>query len=133
MEAFIITILLTILVLPVILLIWVKTSTSNAIGEILNKLNALIIKVDNLEIKENPTEELKEEDVYTINESLLKLIEPIPEEKPFEETVESIKEVIPEKIQVIIPEKEKEQPFEKQKPKKAAFVKQKKQKRERET
>ena len=130
MEAFIITILLTILVLPVILLIWVKTSTSNAIGEILNKLNALIIKVDNLEIKENPTEELKEEDVYTINESLLKLIEPIPEEKPFEETVESIKEVIPEKIQVIIPEKEKEQPFEKQKPKKAAFVKQKKQKRD---
>ena len=130
MEAFIITILLTILVLPVILLIWVKTSTSNAIGEKLNKLNALIIKVDNLEIKENPTEELKEEDVYTINESLLKLIEPIPEEKPFEETVESIKEVIPEKIQVIIPEKEKEQPFEKQKPKKAAFVKQKKQKRD---
>ena len=130
MEAFIIIILLTILVLPVILLIWVKTSTGNAIGEILNKINALIVKVDNLEIKEKPNEAIKEEDVYTINESLLNLIEPIPDEKPIEKVIEPIKEIVIEKVRSTISEVEVEQPFEKPKQKEAAYEKPKKKKRD---
>ncbi|MDG1477306.1 MAG: DUF2339 domain-containing protein [Vicingaceae bacterium] len=130
MEATIIIILLTILVLPVILLIWIKTSTSNSIGQVINKLNALIVKVDKLEIREKPTEAIKDEDVYTINESLLNLIEPIPEEKPIEKVIEPVKEFVPEIIQSTIPEKEIEQAFKKEVPKEAPIVKPKKKKRD---
>ena len=81
MEGIIIFLLLAILALPVILLVWVKTSTSSLIREGLNKLNALIIKVDNLEIKEKESGIIVEEEPIVINENLLTLMDPLPEEK----------------------------------------------------
>mgnify|MGYP001271133173 CR=1 FL=1 len=124
MEGFIILILLTILALPVILLIWVKTSNSNSIREVLNKLNVLIVKVDNLETKSKKTEDVHEEEPYAINESLLTLMETIPDVKPVEKVKEPIKEIIPEIVQPITLKNKVEIKVEE--PKQAAFVKPKK-------
>lgn len=49
MESLIILLVLVFLTVPIILLIWVKISTSSSLSEVINKLIALIIKVHNLE------------------------------------------------------------------------------------
>ena len=82
MEGFIVMLLLAILALPIILLIWVKTSTGSLISEVLQKLNQLSKKVDHLQIvKEElkPESAEEKEDQVVINESLLNLIERLPE------------------------------------------------------
>lgn len=132
MEAFIILILLAILALPVILLIWVKTSTSGSIREVLNKLNALIVKVDKLEIKEKKIE-IFEEDKVVVNESLLTLMDEKPKEgtsleiKKVEQEVIKV-EATPEVVKPVLSKKKVAPKVEKQK--QAAFVKPKKKKRD---
>ena len=119
MEAFIILLIVTFLALPIILLIWVKTSTSSSIGQVLNKLNALIIKVDNLEGKEKKVEKAVDEEPVIINENLLTLMdqqqkeEPIPKIEKLEiEEVELIPEISQPVNQKIIVEPNVELPRE---------------------
>jgi len=78
MEGFIVMLLIAILALPIVLLIWVKTSTGSLIREVLQKLNSLSKKVDHLQqVKiENPLED--EDEKVVINESLLKLMGGVP-------------------------------------------------------
>lgn len=80
MEGIIILILLAILALPVILLVWVKVSTSSSTREVINKLNSLNIKIDQIGIREKEPKIIPEEDSVTINESLLTLMEALPED-----------------------------------------------------
>lgn len=134
MEGIIILILLAILALPVILLVWVKVSTSSSIREVINKLNSLNIKIDQIGIREKETK-IPEEDSVTINESLLTLMEALPEDEKEEgkkkEPIEDKKEAKPEVVQPIIPEKKPQPKAVKPKqPKVAAFVKPKKKKRD---
>ena len=68
MEAFIVLLILAILALPIILLIWVKSSINGSIGEVLNKLNALIVKVNKLEFQEDKKAVVVDEDPIVINE-----------------------------------------------------------------
>jgi uncharacterized membrane protein len=148
MEAFIIFLLIAILAVPIILLVWFKVSISSLIRETINKMNSLHVKVDKLEQIKETKKVVPEEDNVSINESLLTLMEALPEEElpsevsdfkeeneavdevrkrweeeKLEKEAEKIKQVIPEKK--IIPEK-----ITKKKPKQAAFVKPKKEKRD---
>lgn len=126
MEAIIILILLAILAVPIILLVWVKVSTGNLIREVINKLNYLNIKIDKLEKVKQAEEEEQEDDSALINESLLTLMETLPDEEEEEPPREELKpvlneEVIPEKKpepKVVFPEKKEEKPVQQ-----AAFIK----------
>ena len=70
MEGIIILILLAILAVPVILLVWVKTSTGSLIREVINKVNYLTAKVDNLDKeKKKKPKPIVEEDPVTVNEN----------------------------------------------------------------
>jgi uncharacterized membrane protein len=138
MEELIIMLLLAIIAVPIILLIWIKVSTGNSIQEVLNKLNALHIRVNQIgEEKKASPKKSAQEDSVTFDESLITLMDlPTTAEKK-----EVIKEVIkPINVQSVIPEKkseikkvkEKHIPLKKeasQKPKQAAFVKPKKEKK----
>lgn len=120
MEGFIVMLLLAILALPIILLIWVKTSTGSLIREVLLKLNHLSKKVDQLQyIKEEVKLEPEQEDEkVVVNESLLNLMEELPlkekkvEPKPelkkkVEEVIPAIKKIVKE-IETPITEKKSE-------------------------
>ncbi len=94
MEGIIILLLLAILALPVILLIWVKVSTGGLIREVLNKINSLTLKIDQLEKrKEKPNKVVLKEDVVTFDESLIGLTDPSPIDKKEERKVVTRKEV----------------------------------------
>ena len=126
MEAFIIILILAILALPIILLIWVKSSINGSIGEVLNKLNALIVKVNKLEFQENKKAVEVDEDPIVINESLLTIMDPLPEKELVKE--EEKEEVLVEKVSKEVKPFGLKQKIEK--PKQAAFVKSKKEKRD---
>ncbi|MBL4592287.1 MAG: DUF2339 domain-containing protein [Flavobacteriales bacterium] len=134
MEGIIILILLAILAVPVILLIWVKVSTGNSIQEVANKLNSLNIKIDQIGV-EKKKKKTPEEDPVIVNENLLTLMETLPVEEKIEEPKESKAEIIkeevkPQVVQSVIPEKKIETKVViPQKPKQAAFVKPKKEKK----
>lgn len=133
MEAIIILLLLAILAVPIILLVWFKVSTSSLIREVINKLNSLNIKVDQLQ-KVTPVQQEveEEEDAVNINESLLTLMEALPEEEKIEiEEPVVFEPLLEAEVIIIEPEKvvvEEEQTF--QIPKQAAFVKPPQQKRD---
>jgi len=126
MEGIIILLLLAILALPVILLIWVKVSTSSLIREVLNKINYLNIKIDKIGVeKQKEEKEITEDDNVSINESLLTLMETFPKEE------EEKKEAKPKAIQSISNKKKLAPKLEKQKQlTTAAIVKPKKKKRD---
>ncbi len=127
MEAIIILLLLAILAVPVILLVWFKVSTGSLIKEVINKINSLNIKIDKLDVEKKKKEgSITEEDPVTINESLLTLMEALPEEEEKKQQV--VEEKVTEVIQPITPEK-KITPIA-VKPKQAAIVKPKKKKRD---
>lgn len=126
MEAMIIFLIVAFLFVPIGLLIWIKITTSRSAGEVLNKINVLIVKVDKLAIKEKTEDKIIEEETVDINENLLTLMDSVPEEEPEKEKTEE--PPIPYIIETIIPEKKiKPKP---QKPKQAAFVKPQKKKRD---
>ncbi|NQX98278.1 MAG: DUF2339 domain-containing protein [Flavobacteriales bacterium] len=132
MEGIIILLLLAILAVPIILLIWVKTSTGSLIKEVIIKLNYLTTKVDGLDKEKKKKPKLVvEEDPVTVNESLLSLMEKLPkkEELKKEEVVENVaeKKVVKESIPELAIKKE----IKLKKPtQKIAFVKPKKKKRD---
>ncbi len=144
MEGIIIFLLLAILALPVILLIWFKTSTSSLIREVMAKVNLLHIKLDKLEKgKEEIKDPIQDEDSVTIDERVVTLMESLPieekeveqKEEPKEEIKEEVKEPIieevqPKVVQPNLPEKKVEPKVAiPKKPKQAAFVKPKKEKK----
>jgi len=132
MEAIIILLLLAVLAVPIILLVWFKVSTSSLIREVINKINSLNIKVDQLQKITPVKEEVEEDDSVNINESLLTLMEAIPEEE--EELEIEIEQPIIEEIKVIplviareeVPKKE----VDVEKHQQAAYVKPPKKKRD---
>jgi uncharacterized membrane protein len=112
MEGLIVLLLLAILALPVILLVWVKVSTGNLIHQVINKLNYLNAKVDQLEKKKEVKKEVEpesEDEKVIINESLLDLMGdlPIEEENKVEEEEKRQKniEVRDEKVEKLISSK----------------------------
>ena len=131
MEAIIISLLIVaILAVPIILLVWFKVSISNSIREVVNKVNSLHIKIDQLHRAKETKANLEEENV-SINESLFTLMEALPEEdkKISEELVEE--EFIQEVIEPIIPEMKTIPQLEKPvQQKQAAIIQPKKEKRD---
>lgn len=99
MEGFIVMLLLAILALPIILLVWVKTSTGSLIREVLQKLNHLSKKIDQFQFVKPEVVVEQEEDKVDINESLLNLME----ELPLEDKIE-IREEKKEKVEIPIVE-----------------------------
>jgi uncharacterized membrane protein len=131
MEAIIILLLLAILAVPIILLVWFKVSTSSLIREVINKVNSLNIKVDQLQKIPPTTVEAEEEDNVNINESLFTLMETIPEEKKVEEEEQIVEiEEVQEEVVALKVELEKVEEPIKEIPQQAAFVKPPKKKRD---
>lgn len=134
MEQLIVILLLAIIAVPTILLVWVKVSTGNSIQEVLNKLNVLQNKVNQIgdERKVSPKKAAPEDNV-TFDESLISLMDP-PNKKEKVEEVQSkiVQPAIPEKkgeiekIRENLAKKKAVQKEVPQQPKQAAFVKPKK-------
>jgi uncharacterized membrane protein len=90
-------------------LVWFKVSTSSLIREVINKINSLNIKVDQLQKTPLVKEDVEEEDSVNINESLLTLMEAMPEEKKVDVVEEKV-EIQEELIPVVEEEKKVETP-----------------------
>jgi len=76
METLIIIILLAILAVSAILLVWVKVSTGKSIREVLNKLNALHLRVNQIgEERKVTSKQAILDDNVTFDESLITLMD----------------------------------------------------------
>ena len=76
METLIIITLLAILAVSAILLVWVKVSTKNSIREVLNKLNALHLRVNQIgEERKVTSKKAILDDSVTFDESLITLLD----------------------------------------------------------
>ncbi|MCB0400995.1 MAG: DUF2339 domain-containing protein [Flavobacteriales bacterium] len=113
MEAIITIIVLAILAVPVVLLVWIKVSTSNSIRDVGFKVNNLSYKIDQLrdDIVTKKVDDLVVEE--EIDQRVERMLDIVPEEKEEKqedkpEAIEQIEEVREELIDTAFPAEQSE-------------------------